>query len=112
MEPRPFPSVRRAPRPGPAARADNPTGAALIRSAELHPRVVAQIFDAVRPLPRELGLRAPEVTVRRGLLVDRAAQLEVLDDTGRREVEVPSHQSFEDLVRGLAGAERLDHDRD
>src|SRR4030095_5616297 len=93
-------------------RGNDRTGAALIRSAELDPRVVAKILDAVRPFPRELGLRGPEVAVRRGLLVDRAAQLEVLDDAGRREVEVPPHQPLEDLVRDLARAECVDHDRD
>src|SRR4030095_4574317 len=99
MEPRPFPSFRGVPR-------------GLDRSAELNPRVVAQILDAVRPLPRALGLRASEVAIGRGLLVDRSAQLEVLDDAGRREVEVPPYQSLEDLVRSLPRPERVDHDRD
>src|SRR5215470_5230626 len=112
MEPRPFLSFRRAPRAGLACRGDDRTGAALIGSAELDPRVVAKVLDAVRPFPRELGLRAPEVAVRRGLFVDRAAELEVLDDAGRREVEVPPHQALEDLVRDLARAECVDHDRD
>src|SRR5690349_12597896 len=50
------------------------------RYAELDARVVAQILDAVRPLPCELGLGASEVAVGGGLLVDRPAQIEILDD--------------------------------
>src|SRR2546429_3055982 len=82
------------------------------RCAELHPCVVAQVLDAVRSLPRELGLRASEVTIGRGLLVDRPAQVEILDDPRRREVEVTPDQRLEDPVRNLPGAERVDHDRD
>src|SRR5436853_434106 len=43
--------------------------------------VVAQVFDAVDPLPGELRLVSAEVSVRSGLLVDRAAEVQVLDDS-------------------------------
>src|SRR4029453_8696070 len=75
------------------------------------PRVVAKILPAVRPFPRELGLRAPEVAVRRGLLVDRSAQLEGLDYAGRRAVDAPPHQPLADRVGDPAGAECVAHDR-
>src|SRR5437867_488992 len=73
------------------------------RCAELHARVVAQVLDAVRPLPGELGLWAPEVAVGGGLLVDRPAQVEILDDPGRCEVEVAPDHRLEDPVRHLPG---------
>src|SRR5262249_3000021 len=57
--------------------------------SELNACVVPQILDAVGAFPGEFGLRPPEVAVRRRLLVDGASQVEVLDDAGRREVEVP-----------------------
>src|SRR2546428_1924289 len=105
MEPRPFSFFRaESRRPRRSARCR--------RCGGLHARVVAQVLHAVRALPCELGLRAPEVAVRRGLLVDRPAQVEILDDPGRREVEVPADEPLEDAVRPLAGALRLVHDRD
>src|SRR5207253_5639149 len=46
-----------------------------------------QIVDPVRALPREVCVFAAEVTVRRRLVVDRPAQVEVADDRGRAQVE-------------------------
>src|SRR5689334_14121773 len=51
------------------------------------PRSLLQLVHAVGLLPRELGELATEVAVRRGLGVDRAEQVEVLDDRGGAEVE-------------------------
>src|SRR5947208_3048615 len=74
-------------------------------------RVVPQVFHAIGPLPGERGLRASEMSVRRRLLVDGPAQVQVLDDPGRGEVEVTADELLEDRVRDLARPERLDHDR-
>src|SRR5436309_9674381 len=62
-------------------------------------------------LPGELLLRAPEVAVGGGALVDGLAQVEVADDRGRTQVEDVLHRGT-DLggVDGL-GAEGLDHHR-
>src|SRR5512141_1831273 len=55
--------------------------------ADLPARRVAQRVLLVRLLPREGLLRASEVPVRRGLLVDGAEQVEALDDLARLEAE-------------------------
>src|SRR5439155_2209955 len=60
--------------------------------SELHSSVVPQILHAIGALPGEVGLRATEVSVGGRLLVDRPAQVEVLDDPRRREVEVAADQ--------------------
>src|SRR5688572_32612567 len=44
--------------------------------------------ELVGPLPGQIEVRPPEVPVRRGLPVDRPAQLEALDDGAGSEVEV------------------------
>src|SRR5262249_37663182 len=45
----------------------------------------------VGPLPGELRLGAAEVAERRGLAVDRLAEVELLHDAARRELEVIAH---------------------
>src|SRR5262245_50681271 len=70
----------------PAVHRGRPRRCQAYRDAVLHACVVAQVLDAIRPLPGELRLLAPEMAEGRGLLVDRPAQFEVLDDAGRREV--------------------------
>ena len=49
---------------------------------------LAEAVGVVGALPGEVGVRAAEVPVRRGLLVDRPAQVEPLDDRRRAQVEV------------------------
>src|SRR6266568_8463020 len=73
---------------------------------------VAQRVLLVGPLPAELLLGAAEVTVGGRLLVDGAEQVEVLDDPARGEDEHLPHGGRDLLVRHLARAERVDHDRD
>src|SRR5438045_1735295 len=46
----------------------------------------------VGALPGELRLGAAEVAERGGLLVDRPAQIELLHDAARRQLEVLAHQ--------------------
>src|SRR5687768_10552946 len=72
-----------------------------------------EVLDAVRALPREVRLFAPEVAVRGSLLVDRPAEVEVADDRGRPEVEHLA-DGLLDLrrVHVALGAVRLDLDRD
>src|SRR4051794_6662620 len=59
-----------------------------------------EVVDLGGRLPGELLLLATEVAVRRGLLVDRSAQVEVADDRGRTEVEHLLH-----CVRDLGGVD-------
>src|SRR6266850_2964218 len=80
--------------------------------SELESCVVPQILHAIGALPGEVGLRAAEVPIGGRLLVDGPAQVEVLDDARRREVEVAADQLLELRVRHLARAERVHHDRD
>src|ERR1700694_4127981 len=54
--------------------------------------------------PGELGLFAPEVAVRGGLLVDRPQQVEHLDDALRTQVEMLQHQRRERVIGHFAGA--------
>src|SRR5687768_832484 len=54
----------------------------------LHAGVGAQRVSLVGALPRELRLRAAEVSERRGLAEDRPAQVEAFDDGLRRQLEV------------------------
>src|SRR5205085_2130521 len=56
-------------------------------------------------------LRAAEVAVRRGLLEDRATQLERLDDAARRHLEVLANEVHELLLLDLPGTERVDVNR-
>src|SRR5438876_8063831 len=77
----------------------------------LNTRVVAQVLRAVGPFPGERGLRPPEMPVGGRLLVDRSAEIQVLDDPARGEIEVAADQLLEDGVRHLARPERVDHDR-
>src|SRR6266496_2308414 len=74
--------------------------------------VVAQVLHPIRMLPGELRLAPSEMAVGSRLLVNRAAQIEVLDDARGREVEVTTDHLLE-LGRGhLARAGRVDHDGD
>src|SRR5262249_58868298 len=82
-------------------------GRGRYRCAELDARVVPQILDAVRPLPRELGLGASEVAVGGGLLVDRPAQIEILDDPGGREIAMTPGHRLAPPVPDLAGSKRI-----
>src|ERR1700680_4706428 len=55
----------------------------------------AQLVDLVQFLPRQVEVRTSEVPVRRNLLVDRSAQVEVVDDRRRPEIEVLHHEGGE-----------------
>src|SRR5579859_2880644 len=71
----------------------------------------AERVGLVGPLPREVAVVAAEVPVRRGLRVDRAAQVEIAQDRGRAQVEVLADE-VDDVRHGnRLGAERLDENR-
>src|SRR5262245_48481396 len=76
----------------------------------LDTRVCAQRFRLVHVLPRELGLVAAEMTVGRRLPIDRAQQIEHLNDAAWPQVEVLIYQLGDALVGDLAGSERRHHD--
>ena len=80
--------------------ADNGSGIA--------PGVLTRIFDPFFTT-KEVGLVAAEVAVGGGLLVDRAQQVQHLDDALRPQVEVRLHQLRQLVVGDLAGAVRGDH---
>ncbi len=70
-----------------------------------------ELIDLVEVLPRQIDIGASEVTICSGLLVDRAAKIEHLDDSGRAEVEVPADDLDDLLVINLTGSEGADIDR-
>src|SRR5688500_19368136 len=68
--------------------------------------------ELVGPLPGQIEVGTAEMPVRRGLPVDRLAQLEALDDRAGPKVEVLRDELADRLVRHLARAERFDVERD
>ena len=58
----------------------------------------------VRALPGQIQIRAAEMAVGRGGLIDGPAQIQPLDDGGRAQVEAAAHQLGELPVGELAGA--------
>src|SRR3954454_18918528 len=85
-------------------------------SAAREPNLLAgcclESVGAVGRLPGEVELRPTEVTVGRGLRVDRAQQLEVTDDRRRAQVEHLEDGRLDLLVGQHAGAERVDEHAD
>src|SRR5262249_48685964 len=65
----------------------------------------------VGTLPGELRFRSPEMTEGRRLLVNRAAQIELLHDAARRELEVRADDLGDLLFRNSSGAFGVDHPR-
>src|SRR5439155_7468076 len=76
------------------------------------PGVVAEVLDPVESLPGELGLAAPEVAVRGGLLVDGTAEIQILDDAGGGQVEVATDHRFQLRGGNLARTVGVHHDGD
>ena len=74
-------------------------------------RVGAKRVSLVGALPSELRLGAAEVAERRGLAVDRPAQVEGLDDALRRQLEVRADDLAQLVVGQLARAGGVDQDR-
>src|SRR3954470_22589749 len=62
----------------------------------------------VRPLPGEVAVVPAEVTVRRRLRVDRAAEVEVTEDRGGTQVEVLLHEVLDPADGDRFRSERLD----
>src|SRR6185369_6365304 len=71
-----------------------------------------QRFRLIGGFPREGVFVAAEVAERGGLAVDRAAQVQRIDDTARGEQEVLADQVRETVVGDRAGAEGVDRHRD
>src|SRR5262249_54876441 len=80
---------------------------AAARPARLFPGIRLERGHLVGGLPGELGLIAAEVAVRRSLEVDRAQEIERLDDALGAQVEVLLDQRREPVVRDLPRAEGL-----
>src|SRR5688572_4539701 len=81
-------------------------------SSALQSGVLLQRVGLVGAFPGELGFRTPEVSERGRLAVDRPTEIERLDDAARRELEVLANELGELFVGHLAGAVRVDEDRD
>src|SRR5579871_1479485 len=69
---------------------------------------LAQRIGPVEPLPRQIQIRAAEVPIGGRLPVDRAAQLQVMDDRGRPKIEDGLDGARDALLGKPAGTERLD----
>src|SRR5438874_6412182 len=70
----------------------------------------AQRVGLVGALPREVAILAAEVTVRRGIRVDRAPQVEIAEDRRRPQVEVLADELLDLRHRDRLGPERLHED--
>src|SRR3977135_783907 len=66
-----------------------------------------QLGAFVGCLPGEIGVAAAEVSIRRGLAVNRAAEVERIDDLARLELEVRPHQTRNQLGVNLLGSESI-----
>src|SRR5262245_7322001 len=66
----------------------------------------------VGAFPGELRLAAAEVAERRRLLVDRLAEVELLHDAARRQLEMIPHDLRDLLLGNPAAAFRVHHHRD
>src|SRR5438309_3995067 len=96
---------------GANTRAAAPGSGGGSRLPRREPGVLAQRLGLVRLLPGEVVVVAAEVAVRRGLLVDRPVQLEVLPEGAGPQVEVLVDE-LGDLRLGHAlGPVGLDHQR-
>src|SRR5580700_7460625 len=74
----------------------------------------AQLLGQVGPLPREAAVvlgRAAEMAVRRGALVERPVQLEMLADAARGEVDELLQDFRQPILGDGAGAVGVDVDR-
>ena len=71
-------------------------------------RFCKQSLHHIRLFPRQIQFRAAKVAVTGGLTVDRAAQIERLDDGRRAQVEAFAHKLGQLIIRDLAGSICLD----
>src|ERR1700743_1627726 len=86
-----------------------PTDARLAGYAFSLESRAAERCRLVRLLPRERIFAAAEVAECRGLLIDRAAKFQVIDDPLRRQREVGANEIFHRVFRNRTGTERVHH---
>src|SRR5271166_5394361 len=80
----------------------------LVRCNRLaHARITGQLRRFVGQFPREIGIAAPEVSIRRGLAVDRPPQIERIDNPLGRQLEMGAYQIRKNRRLDLARPERL-----
>src|SRR5665213_1697377 len=84
----------------------------LLGGCGLETGLLCQGGCLVGGLPGELGLAAAKVAISCGLLVDRAAQVQALDNAFGREREVLANQLGQLGLANLAGAEGLNANAD
>ena len=84
------------------------SGRGGLRLRRRQPRLAGQEVGLVGPLPGQVEIRPAEMAVRRGLAIDRPAQVEGRDDARRAEIEMPLDQGQDRVVRDPAGAEGVD----
>src|SRR5258708_14531290 len=71
-----------------------------------------QLFGPRGRLPGRVDVGAAKMAVDGGLAEQRTTQVELLDDAERAQIEELAHGARDRRVRNLAGAERIDADRD
>src|SRR5260370_16870312 len=71
-----------------------------------------QLFGPGGRLPGRVDVGAAKMAVDGGLAEQRTAQVELLDDAERAQIEELAYGARDRRVRNLAGAERIDADRD
>ena len=80
--------------------------------SKLYPalQLVSELFRHIRALPGQVQLGTPEVPVSRGLGIDRAAQVQILDYLRRAQVEITPDDIRQLLVVHYARAETVHQD--
>src|SRR4051812_31513573 len=91
-----------------ALRITSPVSLAKPGLRGLNARSSLQVLCLVRAFPGELRLSASEMPERRGLAVNRPTQVERLDQSLRRQLELRPHDFADLLVVDPAGVEGVD----
>lgn len=75
-------------------------------------RRFAECLSFVRAFPRQINIRASEMTERRGLTINRAAQIEHLDNARRTEIKQLVNNLSELFIRNNARTLRINQKGD
>src|SRR5262249_6789147 len=98
----PLPSKPNKARPEPGLGADR---------GALQPRRRPQRRGLIGPLPREIVILTPEMTIRSSLLINRAMQPQILAKRPRPQIEMLADQLKNPRIRNLPSPKRLNHHR-
>ncbi len=84
---------------------------ALLRKGILNAGRRAQRLGAIHTFPRQIDVRSAEMAERGRLTINRAAQIQHVDDAGRTKIKLLSDDFRQCVVGNDAGALRIDQQR-